>query len=273
MTDGIFKTALQAVLRTEGDRIMEELKSKTPVWYEGRLAGWDTGAMKRSSSPPAGSHATNPFVETARRSRWSTPELGSIGNPFPKGYEPRKTHHAFICEYCGRASQSVEPCQGCGASTHEATTKPTERRCSDVEYYARAIDIDALIHDTVTITVSRQSNYAITLTDVANMFESFTGDNPVWIMSRQAMSSLVVLNGPRANPSYVFTQAQSMEQPSMLLGMPIVSSAKSPHPGATGDVVLIDWKQYHRLDGCMWPDTIPSGDGFSSSPCVILGDV
>jgi len=68
---------------------------------------------------PVGSHDTDPFVETARRSHWFTPELGSIGNPFPKGYDLvsnlPKPRCIFICEYCGRASQSIEPCQGCGA--------------------------------------------------------------------------------------------------------------------------------------------------------------
>ena len=96
MANGIFKTALQAVLRKEGDRIMEEIKSKTPVWYEGQLAGWDTGAMKRPSS----NHWRNPIILDSGTS--------SIG-------EPVKTHYAFICTYCGRASESVEPCQGCGA--------------------------------------------------------------------------------------------------------------------------------------------------------------
>ena len=56
----------------------------------------------------------DPFWETARRSRWSTPELGSIGNPFPKGYDlMSKSRCIFICEYCGSASESVEPCKGC----------------------------------------------------------------------------------------------------------------------------------------------------------------
>jgi len=53
------------------------------------------------------------FKAAYRRPRYSNPIIldggtSSIGNP-------RKAHHAFICEYCGRASQSVEPCQGCGA--------------------------------------------------------------------------------------------------------------------------------------------------------------
>jgi len=46
------------------------------------------------------SHYSNPIILDSGTS--------SIG-------KPHQAHHAFICVYCGRASQSVEPCQGCGA--------------------------------------------------------------------------------------------------------------------------------------------------------------
>ena len=58
-----------------------------------------TGALKRS---PPNRYRGDPIILHG---------AASYG-PF---IEPSKSHYAFICEYCGRASQSVEPCQGCGA--------------------------------------------------------------------------------------------------------------------------------------------------------------
>ena len=64
-------------------------------------------------SQEAAERIRDEFKAGYSRPRYSNPIIldsgtSSIG-------EPRKSHYAFICEYCGRASQSVEPCQGCGA--------------------------------------------------------------------------------------------------------------------------------------------------------------
>jgi len=197
---------------------------------------------------PVGSHATDPFALNA---------------PIRK-LRPRST---FICRYCGRASQSVEPCKGCGAAMTDAVMAPIARRKSDVEYYARGIDITELINDPATLMVDRHAYSAITQVDIVNMFEVFVGDYPAWVFESHSRMELRLLAGPMAHSIGTFTQA-----PSMLLGMPIVFSSKSPRVGQTGDIVLIDWKRYCQLDGYSWPDMATVRNGWTRSPCVILSE-
>ena len=95
-----FKDALLAVMQAEGDKILEK------AFLQGV-------APQVPISQESAERIRDEFKAAYRRPRYSNPIIldggtSSIGNP-------RKAHHAFICEYCGRASQSVEPCQGCGA--------------------------------------------------------------------------------------------------------------------------------------------------------------
>lgn len=153
-----------------------------------------------------------------------------------------------------------------------------------------------------TITVPRAGAGAIALADVINMVEAFQGVNPVWFASRQALSNLMLLNGPALNPSYVFMPSARDAMPHTLFGYPLIFSEMCPALGTAGDLILADWSKYligdrqqvtvdsskhfqfqndltawravSRVDGQPWlsaPLTYQDG-ATEISPFVILGD-
>jgi HK97 family phage major capsid protein len=154
-----------------------------------------------------------------------------------------------------------------------------------------------------TITVNRAGADAIAIGDVINMLESFQGVNPVWFASQQALSNLMLLNGPAANPSYVFMPSARETMPHTLFGYPLIFNEHCPALGTAGDLILADWSKYligdrqsitvdsskhyrfqnditawravHRVDGRPWLSApLTYGDGTTQvSPFVILGDV
>ena len=140
--------------------------------------------------------------------------------------------------------------------------------------------------------------------DFARMLMHFQGSNPIWHMSRSAMAALIQLNGPAANPSYIFMPGSFVNQvPDTLFGAPIQWTEKLPVLGVQGDVLLADWGWYYigdreavtidvsthyrfrynltawraeaRLDGQpMLSQPFTLADGVTQvSPFVILGDV
>ena len=156
-----------------------------------------------------------------------------------------------------------------------------------------------------TITVNRIADGEFRLEDAAAMLENFlpaSMNRGVWMMSQSCMSELLSMNGPAANPSYVFT-ANAQGAPGMtLFGLPIIFTEKLPIQGSTGDVLLADWSRYligdrqtvtiestnihkfqndqtsfravHRVDGQPWlSQPLTLADGTSQvSPFVILGE-
>jgi len=154
-----------------------------------------------------------------------------------------------------------------------------------------------------TITVNRAGAGAIALADVVDMLESFQGVNPVWFASRQALSNLMLMNGPALNPSYVFMPSARDAMPHTLFGYPLIFSEHCPVLGTAGDLILADWSKYligdrksitidsskhyrfqnditawravHRVDGRPWLSApLTYSDGTTQvSPFVILGDV
>jgi len=155
----------------------------------------------------------------------------------------------------------------------------------------------------VTITVARAVAGQINLADIFNMVSVHHGDTPVWHISRGAMPQLLNLNGPAANPSYVFIPNARDGMPGTLFGFPIMWTEKLPRLGQPGDILLADWSYYligdrqattidssmhyrfqydltawravHRVDGQPWLSApLTLADGVTQiSPFVILGAV
>ncbi len=153
-----------------------------------------------------------------------------------------------------------------------------------------------------TFHQNRQAAGAISIVDIINMLEHFFGSNPVWLASRSALPSIMQLNGPAANPSYVFMPSARDGMPSTLFGYPIEWCEHCPFLGSEGDIGLYDFKMYlvgdrkataidaskdykfredlttwravHRVDGQPWlSQPIYWSDGQTQvSPFVILDD-
>jgi len=152
-----------------------------------------------------------------------------------------------------------------------------------------------------TITIAPVVAGALSIVDVVNMLEAFQGTNPVWFMTRRFMSDLLQLNGPAANPSYVFIPNAREGAPATLFGYPVYYVEQCPGPGTAGSVILADWSKYligdrqsvtidstkafrfqndltawravHRVDGQPWLSApLTWSDGTTqTSPFVILG--
>lgn len=153
-----------------------------------------------------------------------------------------------------------------------------------------------------TLTVPRAAAGAIDINDVVGMLESFQGRSPIWLASRQALSNLMLLNGPALNPSYVFMPSARDAMPHNLFGYPLYFSEMCPALGTAGDLILADWSKYligerqaitvdsskhykfqnditswravARLDGQPWLSApLTYQDGVTQvSPFVVLGD-
>lgn len=160
-----------------------------------------------------------------------------------------------------------------------------------------------VLNAAATITWPRAAAGAIGIVDIFNMLAHHHGDNPTWHITRAAMPQLLALNGPAANPSYVFIPNARDGAPGTLFGFPIFYTEKLPTLGTAGDILLADWSYYligdrqattidssmhfrfqhdltawravHRVDGQPWLSTpITLADGATQiSPFVILGDV
>lgn len=151
-----------------------------------------------------------------------------------------------------------------------------------------------------TFVQGRAAAGAIGLVDIINMLEHFHGSNPVWLISRSALPSIMQLNGPAANPSYVFMPNARDGMPATLFGYPVFWNEHCPLLGQRGDIGLYDFKMYlvgdrqgttidaskhyrfqydltawravHRVDGQPWlSQPIYLADGVSQvSPFVVL---
>jgi len=96
----------------------------------------------------------------------------------------------------------------------------------------------------VTIAQTRAAANQINLQDCVRMYEQFQGRSPIWMASRNILSNLMLLNGPAANPSYVFMPSARDAMPAYLLGIPLFFSEHCPALGTTGDLILADWSKY-----------------------------
>lgn len=155
-----------------------------------------------------------------------------------------------------------------------------------------------------TIVHPRLVQGSIDISDITGMYQSFLPSaNGIWIAAQNTISTLLQLNGPAGNPSYIFMPSVRDGMPNYLLGMPLFFSDKSPRmaAGAVGDLMLCDWSYYligdrqattmassaheyfsynkvvfraeHRYDGQPWlsaPITYENGTD-QVSPFVVLG--
>ena len=154
-----------------------------------------------------------------------------------------------------------------------------------------------------TIVVPRAVAGTIGVNDVMQMVMNHQGANPIWHINRGAMATLLQLNGPVGNPSYIFIPNAREGMPATLMGFPIHWTEKTPLLGTQGDILLADWTWYiigdrqsttidssmherfrrdqttwravHRVDGRQTLSVpLRLQDGTSQiSPFVILGDV
>lgn len=157
-----------------------------------------------------------------------------------------------------------------------------------------------VLNSGATYAQSRAGGGAIDYTDLTKMLMHFlpTGKG-VWLVSQSAMNSLITMNGPSGNPSYVWGSAVQ-GQPNSLLGYPVIWTEKLPALGTKGDVMLCDfsyyligdrqattvestkfekweydetsWRAVHRVDGRPWlNNTLTYQDGSTQvSPFVAL---
>ena len=143
---------------------------------------------------------------------------------------------------------------------------------------------------------------AIGIGDVFNMLSHFMGVSPVWVAHQSTLPSILGLNGPAGNPSYVWISNAVSAAPTTLMGYPIFFTENAPTLGLEGDLGLYDfskyligdrqataidsskhyrfqydltaWRGVHRVDGRPWLSApLTLRDGVTQvSPFVILDD-
>jgi HK97 family phage major capsid protein len=110
------------------------------------------------------------------------------------------------------------------------------------------------------VAASTPAAPVLAVADLTNMLMNFMGMSPVWMMSRRWFSVLMQLNGPAANPSYVFIPNAREGLPAFLFGYPVFFSEHMPLPGTTGSILLADWSKY--LVGSRQATTIDASKHF-----------
>lgn len=156
-----------------------------------------------------------------------------------------------------------------------------------------------ILNAPATKSVTRTTGSTIKYDDLVNMEAAFLGQSPVWIATLNSKSTLMLMNGPSGNPSYLWGDAAS-GVPTTLLGHPIMFTDKLPAVGSKGDLMLADMRYYlvgdpgqatleasleerfryvqtsfravHRVDGQPWlPAPITLSDGSTTvSPFVVI---
>lgn len=102
-----------------------------------------------------------------------------------------------------------------------------------------------VINAGATINEPRNTANTIVFDDLADMMADFLpSGRGVWMISQNAMSTIIQLNGPTGNPSYIWQANARDGIPGQILGMPVIWTEKCPLMGQTGDVVLADWSYY-----------------------------
>jgi HK97 family phage major capsid protein len=156
-----------------------------------------------------------------------------------------------------------------------------------------------------TIVVPRAVALQISIEDIFDMVTAFQGRRPVWIAHQSTMRQILGLNGPAASgdPHYVWIGNGRDQQPTTLMGYPVLFVENAEVLGTMGDIGLYDltkyligdrqmvtldaskhyqfkydltsWRAVHRVDGRPWLSApITYRDGVTTvSPFVILGDV
>ena len=95
-----------------------------------------------------------------------------------------------------------------------------------------------------TLRVARQTVNQINVDDVFNMLSQFMGQSPIWIAHQSTMPQILRLNGPAANPSYVWVSNLRDGPPITLMGYPVYFVENAATLGSEGDLILGDWSKY-----------------------------
>lgn len=181
--------------------------------------------------------------------------------PSPAAARP----YTIKCLYCGKPVPVLRTtCENCGAFVEEDTPQVVQ----GTEALFCSIDVTELVQHPATITMNRQYANSICWDDLAMIFDGFKlTDSGVWLISRTAMGTLTRITTPTGEPLHPLVTSGYVS----LLGYPLHWIAQSPYLGQPGDVALVNWRVYHRLNGG-WPDEPMLHKGICVSPFVILGD-
>ena len=205
--------------------------------------------------------------------------LGPVGSWKTNPFMPPKQEHytgpplaVRTCVYCGKPVPITRTtCKNCGAPSSTGAPQAAQA-AQDTDALFRSIDVAELVQHPATITVCRQRWMSLSEWDLIMMLEYLgSTDSGAWIMSRTVMGKLARVTS--ATGEYLISPVTSA--PVQLFGFPLHWSAQSPHLGEIGDVALVDWRVYHRLNGG-WPDS-PVADTTRPhlppvSPFVVLGE-
>lgn len=102
-----------------------------------------------------------------------------------------------------------------------------------------------VINANATISVARATASTVGYTDIVNMVESLLpSSKAIWMITQNAMSNIIQMNGPTGNASYVWLPTVQGGAPGTLFGYPVVWTDKQPSVGTAGDVLLVDWSKY-----------------------------
>ncbi len=102
-----------------------------------------------------------------------------------------------------------------------------------------------VINAPVTLAPTRVAVNAISYVDCINMLEQFLPSaRGQWVVTQSALSELVQMSGPTANPSYVWQPSAVPGVQGMLFGMPVKFSEKMQPLGTRGDILLADFRYY-----------------------------
>ncbi len=104
-----------------------------------------------------------------------------------------------------------------------------------------------IIDHAATISVQRGVADTVSYADVSAMLAQFRGRRGVWIVGRDVLPQLMVLQD--ANDNYIWQPSARDGNPGVLFGMPVLFSDDSPALGSDGDVVLADLSYYLIGDG------------------------
>lgn len=95
---------------------------------------------------------------------------------------------------------------------------------------------------------TRTTSSTIKYDDLINIVgNTLPGQNYVWVANIGTRSTLLGMNGPSGNPSYLWGDATN-GIPGSLLGFPIIWSEKVPALGTQGDIGLYDFSHYYVGD-------------------------
>ena len=160
-----------------------------------------------------------------------------------------------------------------------------------------------VINAPVTLAPARNAAGQVNYVDCINMLSNFLPSaRGRWFVSQSVMASLIQMQGPGGNPSYVWQPNARDGVPGYLFGMPVHWTEKLPVLGTRGDILLADWRYYligdrqattvessqyprwqfdetswravHRVDGQPWLSApLTYQDAVTQvSPFVVLGE-